>query len=180
MQIQIKNIWKIKEATINLDWLSVIAWNNDTWKSTVSKVVFSVIKALQKYPEFSSKEKEIKKYIESLYFNSRNVFHFLRSEKDKNAGSIFKLLKSEFEPIIFWENFIKNDDKIKFLEEKKKIIKKLEFDNFLKNDFYELFSKIKEEYLKEETKEYLTTNALNEIFYSEFKGNLKGKFKRET
>jgi len=172
MQIQIKNIWKIKEATINLDWLSVIAWNNDTWKSTISKVVFSIIKALQKYKEFSSKEKEIKKYVERLYFASRSVFHYLRQEKKEESWSIFKELKYVFEPDIFWENFIKNDDKILFLEEKKNFIKDLKFDNFLKNDFYELILKIKEEYLKEETKEYLTTNALNEIFNREFNWEL--------
>ena len=177
MQIQIKNIWKIKEATVNLEWLSVIAGNNDTWKSTISKIVFCIIKAFQKYEEFSniSKEEIIKKYIERLYIHTRVIISFLKDDKKNSSSDINKIakkLKNEFEPDIFFEKFTWSDDKLIFLDKKRKFLKELEIPSALKENAYELLSKIEEEYLKEETKEYLIKKALNQIFDSEFNWKL--------
>ncbi len=187
MQIQIKNIWKIKNAIVNLDWLSVIAWNNDTWKTTVSKIVFSVIKALQKYKEFSkiSKEEILKGYVEQMYRQTRTTFHFLRQENNKEAGSIFKVLKNEFEPSFFWENFIKSSNKKEFLETKKGLVFDIKFIDeamwtVIKDDFLKINNKIYKEFKKKETKEYLVEKSLNHIFNSEFKWDLNcGKAKGE-
>lgn len=46
MKIQLTNINKIKEATIHLKGLTVIAGTNDTGKSTLGKMLFTVIKSL--------------------------------------------------------------------------------------------------------------------------------------
>lgn len=51
MEISLKNFGKIKEASVALNGLTVIAGNNDTGKSTVGKAVFSVLKAIQEYEE---------------------------------------------------------------------------------------------------------------------------------
>ena len=42
MQLYLKNIGKLNEANIALNGITVIAGQNDTGKSTVGKVLFSV------------------------------------------------------------------------------------------------------------------------------------------
>ena len=45
MELQLKNIGMIKEATVKIDGLTVIAGENDTGKSTVGKMFFALIKS---------------------------------------------------------------------------------------------------------------------------------------
>ncbi|MDQ7086087.1 MAG: hypothetical protein Q9M36_14765 [Sulfurovum sp.] len=45
MTLQLKNIGMIKEANVKIDGLTVIAGENDTGKSTVGKMLFSIIKS---------------------------------------------------------------------------------------------------------------------------------------
>ena len=45
MELQLKNIGMIKEANVKIDGLTVIAGENDTGKSTVGKMLFSIIKS---------------------------------------------------------------------------------------------------------------------------------------
>ncbi len=179
MQIQIKNIWKIKEATINLDWLSIIAWNNDTWKSTIGKVVFSVIKAFKDYENFSniSKSRQIRKNIEELYLNIRKVFHILRENKDKEAWIKYKELRQEFDNFHFYENFIHSNKKEEFLNKKINIINGLNIENEEKNKIVEKIKNIGKVYFKKEEKKHLINSALYEIFMSEF--NWKINFWKE-
>ena len=51
MELRLENIGMIKEATVKLNGLTVIAGENDTGKSTVGKVVFCIIKAVSRYEE---------------------------------------------------------------------------------------------------------------------------------
>lgn len=46
MKVELKNINKIRNASIELNSLTVIAGANDSGKSTVGKILFSTIKAL--------------------------------------------------------------------------------------------------------------------------------------
>lgn len=73
--IELKNIGKIKSANIKLNGLTVIAGVNDTGKSTIGKVVFSIIKAISRYEQDlnESKEKIIYHNIEKLYFKLRRL-----------------------------------------------------------------------------------------------------------
>ena len=47
MRLNIKNFAKIKEADIIIDGITVIAGENNTGKSTVGKVLFSLFNSLQ-------------------------------------------------------------------------------------------------------------------------------------
>ena len=72
MKLQIKNIGMIKEATIKLDGLTVIAGENDSGKSTIGKSLVTLLKteftARQKY---FKKKKEQKENLKRYYFNNR-------------------------------------------------------------------------------------------------------------
>lgn len=52
MLLSLKKVGKIKEATININGLTVIAGKNDTGKSTVGKVLYAVCRALGMYTTF--------------------------------------------------------------------------------------------------------------------------------
>lgn len=69
MKIIVKNINKIHSAEINLNGLTVVTGVNDSGKSTLSKVLFSTIKAVASIERNSNESKEvlIGKHIRSLY-----------------------------------------------------------------------------------------------------------------
>ena len=69
MRLILENINKIKKADIELNGLTVIAGTNDSGKSTVGRVLFSVIKALINGLNNNDKDKikNIKERFSSLY-----------------------------------------------------------------------------------------------------------------
>ena len=58
MRLKLKNIGIIKEADITLDGLTVIAGENDSGKSTIGKVLYSLVRILSK-PYFESKDTDL-------------------------------------------------------------------------------------------------------------------------
>lgn len=58
MRINIKNIGKIKEADVNLNGITLIAGKNDTGKSTVGKVLFSIFNGLHDIKKKMNDEKK--------------------------------------------------------------------------------------------------------------------------
>lgn len=55
MQLEIKNIGKVKNANITIDGITVIAGENNTGKSTIGKALFSL------FHTFSNADQKIKK-----------------------------------------------------------------------------------------------------------------------
>lgn len=76
MKLKIRNINKIKTADIKLDGLTVIAGANSSGKSTVGKLLFSMVKS-QANAEFlnhQSKEEKLRKRVEELYKRANGCF----------------------------------------------------------------------------------------------------------
>lgn len=69
MELKIQNVNKIKYADIKLNGLTVIVGANDSGKSTVGRVLFSVIKSLinTKVNDVREQEKQLEKHVQSLY-----------------------------------------------------------------------------------------------------------------
>ena len=69
MKLKINNINKVKEANINLNGITVIAGANGSGKSTVGKLLFSMVKAGCNAEEVKgqSTSKRLKKAVDSLY-----------------------------------------------------------------------------------------------------------------
>ena len=57
MKLKIQNFAKIKEANIVIDGITVIAGENNTGKSTVGKILFSLFNALSNLEEKILKER---------------------------------------------------------------------------------------------------------------------------
>lgn len=68
MQLKIKNIAKIKEAEVNIDGITVIAGENNTGKSTIGKLLFSIFNSMNNMDKKIEREKENKVY---------NIINFL-------------------------------------------------------------------------------------------------------
>lgn len=51
MQLKINNVAKIKEATINIDGITVIAGENNTGKSTIGKLLFAIFNSMNNMDE---------------------------------------------------------------------------------------------------------------------------------
>lgn len=69
MELKIQNVNKIKSADIKLNGLTVIVGENDSGKSTVGRILFSVIKSLvnTKVNNERKQEKQLEKHVQSLY-----------------------------------------------------------------------------------------------------------------
>ena len=68
MKLSIKNIGKLKEAEVEINGITVIAGENDTGKSTVGKVLWSIFNGFYKIDEkvYNEKVSELEKIIDKL------------------------------------------------------------------------------------------------------------------
>lgn len=74
MKLLLKNIGMLKHAELSLHPLCVIAGENDNGKSTIGKIVFCIVKAINKYQDElqESKEHQLSDKVEEIYFYLRN------------------------------------------------------------------------------------------------------------
>ncbi len=104
MRLTIKNIGVIKEADIELSGLTVIAGENDSGKSTVGKLMFSITKAIGKYKDEleESKESDIEKAVERIYFSIRRTLF-------EDSTHEYKQLRELFYPLYFIDEVNNNE-----------------------------------------------------------------------
>ena len=69
MQLSLKNVNKIREGIINLDGLTVIAGVNDSGKSTVGKMLFSLVKAIYNAKHYNEnrRTRDLYQQVSALY-----------------------------------------------------------------------------------------------------------------
>lgn len=69
MQIKLRNVNKIREGIVNLNGLAVIAGVNDSGKSTVGKMLFSLVKAIYNAKHYNENRmmRELSLQVTSLY-----------------------------------------------------------------------------------------------------------------
>jgi len=72
MELQLKNIGMIKEANVKIDGLTVIAGENDTGKSTVGKVLFTILNSLKNIRRLNTNDFDV--YQSQYYLNYYFVF----------------------------------------------------------------------------------------------------------
>ncbi len=177
--IEISNIGRIKDANIKLDGLSIIAGKNDTGKSTVGKLVFSIVKAISRYEyDFQNdKEKEVIRLIELLYIK------FRRDARDYDT-SVIKNIQEAFYPPNFIDEldlpFIENERKLKFikniLKEKEQLIRDV-VEVGKQPQYLSVIDKIDDLVTQKESLNDLVVDALNKAFISEFYSEISPKTK---
>jgi predicted ATPase len=146
VKLEIENIGKIEKSQIQLAPITVIGGENDSGKSTVGKVIFSIVKGIKKYQEGIWDRVRVKNKIRELSFKYSHLF--LESEDWKELRKLFLTL--ERYPALEGENLYQFIEKYiqTFPSELKKIFEK--------------------EILKPLPRRLLQERALSMAFYSEF------------
>ena len=168
MKITIKNIGKIKEATVEINGITVIAGENNTGKSTVGKALYAVFNSFYNVEEQIRKEKiqSIENILELLYRNTTSRFNF-RVDFEEIANNIInnavdcadmEQLEEEIWKLIgqYDEYFLKN--------------KVTQDANELVNRIYDALQVSDEDFLK---------NVLNKRIGAEFNGQINNIFTRD-
>lgn len=162
MKLKLENVGMIHKADIRLDGLTVIAGENDTGKSTVGKLIFSLIKAFNRYEQDLNESKDARAFnlIEKTYFDLRREYDF----KDNME------IRELFFPPGFYKELKKTDDPISFIEERIAFLKK--FDAF---NAIESLIQLINIYLENEDKDQIIRRALAKALVSEFYSELSPK-----
>lgn len=165
MKLIIENIGMIRQAEIDLYSLCVIAGENDNGKSTIGKIVFCILKAVNRYKEDlrESKDYWINEKLNEIYF-------FLRTNlkiKNSSVTERMMLLRSHsFSEQISSEQWPVFDELIN------ELIHTAELNIEQKEHVIQLQSEIKELVAQPENQRKAIENAFNKIFASEFDSSL--------
>lgn len=121
MKLKLTNINKIKDATIDFKGLTVIAGTNDTGKSTLGKMLFTVVKSLSETHVNQKEEKinRIRKMLEQLYLSIARKPFLL---KQADTIEIFKQeflpprMMSEISSSFYEDTFLSSDEREQMLQ----------------------------------------------------------------
>lgn len=183
MDINIKNVGIVKEASVKLNGLTVIAGENDTGKSTVGKVIFAIVKAASRHEQDlnESKEQNILRTIEDIYVLGRNS---ISGNSEKSLVS----LRETLHPIVFFEEirpFISSisadSEEIinKIIDSKIDFITKI-FSKAMQKRILPRLIALKDYIFIEENREDNILRALKRVLYSEFYSEISPKGSSKT
>jgi len=118
MRLKLNNIGIIKEADIKLNGLTVIAGENDSGKSTIGKILYSLIRVLSK-PYFtgynidlsSQYSKPFNEYINKLFKSQISENGNIEFEYDNNKFDI-KIINDKCDNFELKDNYIPNKESI--------------------------------------------------------------------
>jgi ABC-type cobalamin/Fe3+-siderophores transport system ATPase subunit len=88
MKLILKNIGMLENAEVTLHPLCVIAGENDNGKSTIGKIVFCIIKAINRYKEDLLESKE-----HLIGDKSRELYFLLRSSLTRTSSDVDEVLR---------------------------------------------------------------------------------------
>lgn len=164
MKLHLENIGMLRKADITLHPLTVIAGENDNGKSTVGKVVFCIVKAVNRYKEDLNETKEywVNEKLNELYFLVRGSSR----EGSSVSKPLLKLLHPDRTKTInlgFLENVM--DECITWLNSEK--VGK-DVSNQVKDLCNELYALPNEP----ENTQQAIENAFNKVFAAEFDASL--------
>jgi len=160
MQLQLKNIGMIKEATVKIDGLTVIAGENSTGKSTVGKLLFAIIKSSSRYNEDLEEKKEdrIISLVRENYFAVREEVNFSENREYQQL----------FSPHSFSRDIRRNGEVA--IDERLAFIKDSSLSKIEKN-----LQEIKNLLLEDSNIEEAQERAFKKALVSEFKGQISAQ-----
>ena len=104
MKLSIKNVGKLKEADVEINGITVITGENDTGKSTVGKVLWSVFNSFYKVYEQIEKER--------IDFVNEQIYSYIRN-LDKSDNVKKKTLDMATDIIQNYSIYYRNEENIK-------------------------------------------------------------------
>lgn len=169
MEIKVKNFGTISEASVKIGGLTVIAGENDSGKSTIGKILFSLVKAFSKIEDDLKEHRDTKliSAVEAIYF-------YMRRGLDLNEA---RSLRDDFFPPKLVEQLNLHGDATVY--DRKQQIKSLLDSRVLDKEHFEFMdSKLDEirNVLNEDSDpDKARANTIRKAFYSEFKGEITNK-----
>ncbi|WP_103576828.1 AAA family ATPase, partial [Campylobacter concisus] len=166
MQIDIKNIGLIKNASINLNGLTIIAGENDSGKSTIGKILFSIVKAVSRHKEEFEEDREnnIRNIVENIYFILRRETNFEENIKIRE---------------LFYPTYFLDDINSRGVDAVNDRIREVEKDN-TKKLMYDLLIKLASVLLQEDNIIENIKRAFKKIIYSEFLDDVINRKSKEA
>lgn len=169
MKLSIKNVGKLKEADVEINGITVITGENDTGKSTVGKVLWSVFNGFYEIDEkvYNEKVSELEKIIDEII--KENVYKNLSTD----YNSFFEIFNSTREKIAI--EFLKGNKN--YSEDEIKII----INNYKKDLKIENISKFVQEInetLKISDKEIIKV-IVSRVMNKEFHNQINAVFSKE-
>ena len=173
MKLILKNIGIIEKADINIDGLTVIAGNNDSGKSTIGKVAYSLTKSFEDFELNYEKDKSTQ-----LEKHFRNFYMLLRKDIDLRKNIKLRKLIERF-------MFFRRIDNKKLFEEMNKLKKFIEKEKInlnpqTKKELENNFNKIESIFQKKESKNSKILKSIRAIFKSEFKNQINNVYSEKS
>lgn len=164
MELSVENFGLIGRGTVKIDGLTVIAGQNDSGKSTVGKIFFSLVKAISRYKEDLQEDRnlQIDKIIQRNYFSLRKQVNIMDHP----------VLRGLFHPETFAKDIKFNpqsiDDRRKYVESESTAVINESIKKYISRNLDSLDKIIHE---PSDTKSVIN-KAIIKAMYSEFKGEL--------
>lgn len=169
MDITVKNFGTISDAAVHIGGLTVITGENDTGKSTIGKILFSLVKAFARYKEDLEEDKEarILAKIEDIYFNLRRRVNIATENE----------VRDYFQPRRFF-NMLRLEPK-KTIAESIEILRKYHHIGFIPDAVlahsYSVLEQVELIISESEDKKSAINRAIRKAFFSEFRGEILQK-----
>ncbi|MGF1792929.1 AAA family ATPase [Photobacterium profundum] len=166
MDISIRNFGTISEANVKIGGLTVIAGENDTGKSTVGKILFSLVKASSRYEEDLKEDKEYKivSIAEKIYFSLRRRVNF----------SEYSELRNLFHPRKFYDQVRLYQEEAIYerMEALKSLYSESAFSHSVLDSALSDLNEIRTIFYESDDRYTAISKAVKKAFYSEFKGEI--------
>lgn len=161
MKLILENIGMLKKAEITLNQLVVIAGENDNGKSTIGKVIFCLVKAINRYKEDlqESKDYKINESFNELFFLLRRSMPVFNEELE----SSFKKLRDLVSVDMVHEN-----ESVEYKDAVNTIRSAARTHALLLPRLDEILNEINRTIREPENVKKSIENALNKVFASEF------------
>jgi len=170
MRLSLENIGIIEKADVEINGLTVIAGNNDSGKSTIGKIAYSLTKSFEDFEKNYEKEKAAKM---DMYF--REFYISFRESIDLNKYP--EILK-------FMENFrhyrrIDNKKLFGLIENSIKLLDEIDIDKEEKAKIKKRFNEVNSIFQEKESRSSKIIKSIRKIFKSEFSNQITNVFANE-
>ncbi|MEN5216364.1 AAA family ATPase [Pseudomonas pudica] len=166
MEVSVKNFGTIRNADVSIGGLTVITGENDTGKSTIGKILFSLVKAVARYEEDLEEVKEVRVTNEAqqAFFTLRRIVNIADNE----------IVRDMFHPRKVYGAF--KLDKNKAYDERKELIAALSGAQALPRNIgtalTDSLNKIMAIMSEPDDTVYAMSRAVRKSFFSEFKDEI--------
>jgi predicted ATPase len=170
MRLSLENIGIIEKADVEINRLTVIAGNNDSGKSTIGKVAYSLTKSFEDFEKNYEREKAEKM---DMYFKD----FYILFRRGINLGKYPELLK-------FMEDFrhyrrIDNKKLFELIENSITSLDKIDVDEEAKAKIIKRFDAVNSLFQEKESKNSKIINSIRTIFENEFSSQISNVFENE-